>query len=401
MEAVVAAPERFRAFIGHALNHALQRLPTATEGLDQEGRAFAFHALGYGLRYAPVWPETRALLLALALPLEQAGYRHEWIPYLEQGVAQAARLDDPTTEAELSFHLGVIYHHQGRLNEARLIFQRALALNKAHGDGWQQGRIMNRLAQTARSEGCLEEASLLLGETLTLIGDEVGERGFSHMVLGTIAFDSEQWEDCESHFRRSLTYWEQSGDMRRIAFGLTNLSTVLAKQGQFTESRGLHERTVVIFKTIGDPVHQAVATMNLGNVVLAQQEYEDAAILYAAASQHLLASQDQIRLAPLLNNQGMVLHKLQRWDEARRSYEASLKYWEHLGNRSKYVNTLDNLGLLFLERQDFCQAVEVFRRAHSIIEEHLEEGAIRTKLERMVDEHLVQAEYGCHSAAVR
>jgi tetratricopeptide (TPR) repeat protein len=89
----------------------------------------------------------------------------------------------------------------------------------------------------------------------------------------------------------------------------------------------------------------------------------------------------------------MALQQLKRWDESRRSYEASIDYWQQVGNVAEQVNTLDNLGLLYLDQKQHDAAIRTFQRAACMVEQ-LEGGELRTELQEMVAEHLSQATLG-------
>jgi tetratricopeptide (TPR) repeat protein len=219
MAVELTAPATFRTFIVRAAYRALQRTQPNLARLDEETRLFVFHALTYALQLEEAWSPVRDLLLALAPRMEQAGYRHDWMAYLEQGIAQSRVLRDRETEAELRFHLGVLYHHQGHLQEARREFEDNQEAYRAAGDAHRQGRARNRLAQTARSEGHLEEAAGHALAALKLVGTDPVESGFTQMVLGTIAYDQQAWERCVEHFRTSLHLWETGGDLRRVPVG--------------------------------------------------------------------------------------------------------------------------------------------------------------------------------------
>jgi tetratricopeptide (TPR) repeat protein len=323
--------------------------------------------------------------------MEQAGYRHDWIAYLEQGVAQSRVLKDLEAEPELCFHLGVLYHHQGRLPEARRQFEHNQDSYRAAGDAFRQGRALNRLAQITRSEGHLEEAADHAWAALELVQTDPVESGFTHMVLGTIFYDRREWDRCVDHFQTSLALWEMDGDPRRVAFGLSNLGTGLRGQNSLVEAARCYARAIELLALVGDPVHEAAAQLNLGNILLMQERYGETVSLLREAEATLLPRRDPIRLAPLYNNLGMALQQLERWDEGRRSYEASLSNWQQVGNIASLVNTLDNLGTLYLDQEQYHLAATTFQQALSYLEQ-MEQDKPRAALQEMVMEHLVEAQ---------
>ena len=112
-------PAIFRGYVVRSTQHILSVIRQAGAILPPEDRDQALHTLSYALKLPEAWPDARALLLIMAPKMEQAGFRDEWIPYLQQGADQSQQIGDTEAGAELHLHLGILYQLRSKYKEAR------------------------------------------------------------------------------------------------------------------------------------------------------------------------------------------------------------------------------------------------------------------------------------------
>src|SRR5262245_19853949 len=96
----------FQRYITRSISSLVTRIGTELTVLSNESREQAWHLLDYGLKLTHCWEVVRELLLALAPRMEREGFRREWLPYLERGLAFSRRVHDTSGEAQLSLHIG-------------------------------------------------------------------------------------------------------------------------------------------------------------------------------------------------------------------------------------------------------------------------------------------------------
>ena len=78
----------FDQYTIRSVAHALVRIKSSgEESLPEIEQRFALHVLAFGLPLSSAWPATYHLLMALVPHLEKAGWRDEWLAYLEQGMS--------------------------------------------------------------------------------------------------------------------------------------------------------------------------------------------------------------------------------------------------------------------------------------------------------------------------
>lgn len=320
--------------------------------LDSEGRTQVLYSLSYALQWEATWESACELLLAVASPMEQAGLRDEWVPYLHKGIAVSRTLSLPRVEGQLRYYLGILYQLQFDLHRARTEFEKSLAYFEQEADPLWQARTLNRLAYGARQLRQFDQACAWVQTVQQLASGYPEEIAYSYLVLGTIAFDEQAWEAAHQAFEQSLTLWQQTGNRRMIAWGYTNLGTPLWALKRYDDATYCYEQAIAIFEAVHDPVHQATAQTNLGSILLEQGQPFAALEQFAQAEPVFTSLQDRLRLGALANNQGKAYHALGEWSRARDAYHTAMAYWQALAKVDSLVNTMDGMARVCVAQHD-------------------------------------------------
>jgi tetratricopeptide (TPR) repeat protein len=362
-------PDIFRTYIMRSAEYILERVQQATASLPTDDRKLALHTLSFTLKLDEAWPLTRKLLLIMAPKMEQAGYRNEWIVYLESALERCQQLGDTKAEAELRFHLGVLYHYQAKYDEARSQLENSAAHFEQLGNLHHQARALNRLAGVARLQSHLNEATHLALKALKLSEGIKGEQAYSYLMQGNIAFNQRDWQKASHFFGKSLALWKETNDERMIAWSLTNLGGALWALTKYDDAIDCYEKAINLFERIQDPVHLAVARMNLGNVYLKLDYFDRSIDSYLKAEQTFRKTTNYLYLAMVNNNKGMTYQNLRQWQKAKQAYLFSISQWQQIGNISEIVNVYDNLGLVYHEQALYDKAIATFQKALDVLKE--------------------------------
>ncbi|MGB0387955.1 MAG: tetratricopeptide repeat protein [Ardenticatenaceae bacterium] len=353
----------FLAGIMRSVKYDLGRIQQVRITLPPDLRRQTVHTLDFALKVEGAWPATSELLVSAAPHMEQAGYREDWMGYLQQGIQQSQKLEDRQKEAELRLFLGEMHQYQAQYDDARREFERSIAYFQEVGQAHDHARALNSLANVARLERHFDEATQLVEKALTLAKEAKEEQAHSYFVLGAMAFDQRAWQNAHSFFERSLVLWQASDNPRMMAWGLSNVGLALWRLNKYEEAIACYKRAIKQFERIQDPVHQAVASMNLGIVYFQLQRLSDALDLYLEAEPTFRDTQERVRVAMVNNNKGMAYQKLEQWHNAEHAYRFSMDQWQKIGNISALVNVMDNLGLLYSEQGLVDQAITTFSDA--------------------------------------
>lgn len=347
----------------NSIRYVRQRIQ-ATEGiLSPEDHEQSLHTLRYGLERLKLWASVRPLLLELAPKMEQAGLRESWVAYLKRGIRFSKHLRDAAAEAELRFHLGILYQRRsnyllayGEFGLAGTIFSR---LNQPSN----QAKASNRKAYVARLQRNFPKATALATQALAVLEATDAERAYSLLVLGTVQLDLRAFEKAEALFQQALDIWISANDQRMAAWCLTNLGAALRPLQRYEEAIDAYQRAIQIFEEAEDPVHLAVVWMNLGNVNLVQDKPLKALEWYRKAHDVFIQVQEQLRLAQIQMNMGMAHYKLEEWTSAEAFYLLCIKAYEEIGNIERAANGMDALGLTFCQQHRYEEAINTFQAA--------------------------------------
>lgn len=382
-------PQIFRDFIVRTLQGSVAQVQTSGHALSTVVRDQALHTLTFALKLTEAWPLTRMLLLDLAPKMEQMGQRDEWIPYLEQGLQQSQQVGDQDAAARLHLQLGMLYQFRAKYEQACLHLTQSAERFATLNQRSEQAEALNRLAYIARLRRRYAEANELVSRALTLLDANNMGRAFSYFVQGVIAEDCGELEPAVDYFQRSLRLWEQAGDKRMIALRLGTLGPSLRKLNRFDEAIICYTRSITLLEEVQDRVQQAVMRMNLGNVYLVQQQPQLALDLYLLAETPIQLAQDEFHQALLSMNIGIAYRDLQHFALAEQSLLAAITRWQQLDNHYFLVNSLDELGLVYLAEGQCQRAETSFHQALHCLSTMKDQPGYASLLES-VSQHLQQ-----------
>jgi tetratricopeptide (TPR) repeat protein len=367
------SPNDYRAVFKRSILKRIQTILAHTQQaqviLPVEIFQQTVNVLDYAFKFPEIWPETRTLLLTISSQIEQAGYRDEWIPYLEQGIYQGQQLNDNDVMAELNLQLGILRQLQGRYNEAQKHFELGYKHYKALADAHNQARALNLQALVAQRQRRFEEATNLIQSALALLAQDDTERAFSYFVLGMVALEEKNGQKAFNYLQQSFNLWEQDNNQRMMGRTLTLCGSALRQMEKHAKAIDTYNQALKLLETVNDPVHKAMAQMNLGNVLYEMSRFDEALELHLQAEPIFEKVQDLLHLAHVHHNIGMTRHCLKQWLWAETNCQQSKKLWEQLGNVERLANTMAEIGLIYRDQARFSEAQAIFQEALHRLEE--------------------------------
>jgi tetratricopeptide (TPR) repeat protein len=383
-------PDTFRRYIARGADCVLAQVQAPAGLLPHETRVQALHVLSYALNLSAAWPVVRDLLLAMAPKMEQAGYRDEWIPYLERGLAQSQLQDDQRAYANLNRHLGFLFQLRSKFEQARRHYAASAETYKALGEPREHAFLLNRLAYVARLQRRFREAEQLAQAALQLLPADDVDRATSYFVLGWVALDAHKLDEGIDYFTQSLTIFSTHDDRRQVARRLRDLATALLWQQRYEEALLHFQQADLLFGELQDPYEQAATWLNLGVVHLFLSQAEEALRIFARAEPVLRRTQNTESLAMLCNNQGIAYRQLRCWRQAQLALHESIALWRELENREGLVNVLDELGLTYLAAGLHQEATYTFHEALTILEQMVDDPSYGSRRDEL-HQHLEMA----------
>ncbi len=361
-------PAIFRGYIHKSTEFALKNIEQAGLVLPRDLAEQALRILSFSLKLPETWSEVRELLVIMAPKMELAGYRDEWIPYLEEGIRQSVVQEDKITEAELHLQLGLLYQLRSKYDEAHHHHQISGTLFAHLGDIANQVRALNQLAYVARLQRNFDQAECLVETIQQLLPQKDDQWAFSRYVQGLVALDQRQWELAIKHAKEAYHIWEQDKNQRMMGRSLMCSSVALEKSDQFEEALEANQHALSLFEEIDDTVYQAIVKINIGNAFFAQENFNEALSYYWAAEKKCREVQDYFSLGMVTNNLAITYRSLEQWENAKAAYLRSIEYKKSLGNVPALINTIDGFGIMYLKKGSLLEAKHTFEEAWDWLE---------------------------------
>ena len=346
----------FHRYISRSIEALATQIGPAPQELNSETREQAWHLLDYALKLAHGWQVAGQLLLTLAPLMEREGFRREWLPFLERGVACAQRAGDLRGEAHLALYVGRLFRLRTDYGAANQWLERSATLFQQVDDGARRARALNQLAYVARLQNNFDHAKALVTEAFALLDEDDVERASCHWVLGTIANVLLQWDEGEYHNRRAYEIWQTAGDQQRAAWGLQNLGHTLRGAGRYTEAAANIERAIQLLGELHDPVNQAIARMGLGIIHIYNHAPDKALALFQLAEPIFRQVGDQLHLAMVYTNMTIVQRDLGHFAASAQSGQRALYHAQVINDPKIAANAADELGTTHLANEDYAEA---------------------------------------------
>ncbi len=383
----------FQQCISATTEHLLVQVQQPDFRLTDAVREQALHTLSYALKAAAVWPVARDLVLRLAPLMEQAGQRHDWMPYLTRTLENGRQQGEWQSCAEVQFQLGLLHRLVSDYGAAERWLQAAIADFRSGVDCRGEARALNELAWIAQLRGELPLATAHAEAALALLAEADPERGMSYRVLGMVAIQQKNWNHAELLHTKALIYFKDQQDPRRIAWGTQNLAYTYHIQGKSQEAILLYSQALALLEQLCDHYHWAIAQINFGDVCFHAGYLKQAIDHHRAAERVAYNMFDPLLLAKIHVNLGLAFLRSTKYLEAQENFLLAVQHYQKCGNREWQVNAMDGLAMAYLAQGYFNKAITVIEKATHLLPEIVNSSTYSYISEALI-KHLHEAQNG-------
>lgn len=350
-----------------ALVDATRRVHDAESRLPEAEREDAWHLLSYAFDQNAAWQETRQLVFALAPRMELAGFREDWINYLQTAASRGASHNDLAATAEFEYQTGLLYRMLTDYERAKSWLNSSRERFAVLGDRGGQARVLNELAWIEQLRRNYDAATEHVDHALSLLDESAPECGMCYRVQGMIAIYQGHWEQAESYHRKALAIFEQHGDVRKVAWSMVNLAVAQLGQKKLEESITNCSQACALMHQMGDEYHLAIAQMNLGLAYYHSHKFDDAVGCYLKSESSMVRFHDLLRLAEVHLNLALA-HLAQDHNElASVSFEYAIHLFKESGVISQVINAMDGLAMSYMAQSRFDKALTILTDAISML----------------------------------
>lgn len=374
-----------------ALVYATRRVHDAESRLPEAEREDAWHLLSYAFDQNVAWQETRQLVFALAPRMELAGFREDWINYLQTAASRGADHNDLAATAEFEYQTGLLYR---MLTD----YERAKSwLNSSHerfavlGDRGGQARVLNELAWIEQLRRNYDAATEHVDHALSLLDESDPECGMCYRVQGMIAIYQGHWEQAESYHRKALAIFERHNDQRKMAWSIQNIGFSLRGQERLEESIQCFRQATSMMSDLNDQYHLSIAQVNLGLAYYFSNLPSEAITYLLEAESKFAQFHDKLQLARVYTNLGLAYMMNGSNEKASSAFEHSIQAYHELGQTSLVINAMDGLAASYIAQKQYQSATEVINKALSLLPQIVSEPNY-SYLEHSLNTHLQQTQ---------
>lgn len=208
----------------------------------------------------------------------------------------------------------------------------------------------------------------LLEPLLKSIPKEVDERtmGGIYYRLASSYSNLFKFEKGLSFSFKALTFWEKIKDSTKIVNSLVNIAGIYQQQGNFKESNKQYLHAETIAKLLKNKT--ALGNVyNSWSILYAENNKPDSALVFALASVKIReALNDQTSIVWNYNNLGGIYMMREDWKNAMRWYEKAMKRFEETENYSGQGTVYSNLAEIHLNLKNYPEALNYFNRSRAL-----------------------------------
>jgi DNA-binding SARP family transcriptional activator/tetratricopeptide (TPR) repeat protein len=288
--------------------------------------AACVHAEAHG------WPaQAVGLANTLFRYLDTSGLNADAFTIHDLATRAAATIGDGPGEARALLNLGLVYWHQGLLNQAATHLERALNRYVDIGDDAGQAGAHSNLGVIQWRRGHLADAAENLEralDTYRRLGNVLGQAE----ALGNLGLVHDRLDRLDlalDHHQQALDLFRHVGYTLGEAYALNNLAMVHVRLGRPAEAVGSLRRAVTWFQRIGERAGEAEALNGLGQALCASGAPDEAAERHTAAltvAGEIGDRYEQARaragIAAVHESTGDLVAARARWQEALDIYDA-------------------------------------------------------------------------------
>lgn len=338
--------------------------------LDSRRQNF-FRAIEFGLNQPETWNDTAVLLLQTFDFGETQGYWSEWIPIVEQALANAPEKES-VVYGRLQNRLGQLYRLANRLPEAEVQHNAALALAKS-----LENQELLLITYTCLAEYSLSlkqvdqtraygQAALDLAQTLP---DLERLEAFARRILGTIEEFMGNWAEAINQYQQAIELWRTLDNHTYLARTWLDLGNVYSGINEYTLGQQAYEEAQAILRPTNNVTDKAIVAQNLGVLYYRQEEWAKAEAALLEVDLIKLREQHEFNLlAKIYNNLGNIYLKMKRLENAAEQLNLAIEIFRQRENELELGNSLGTLASVYEADGEHTKALQFYEEAVMLLQ---------------------------------
>jgi tetratricopeptide (TPR) repeat protein len=266
---------------------------------------------------------------------ERLGDKDRALKYYYAYVLESGRAHDRRQLIQAYLKLGWFYHLNERQDEARELYDKAIALSRKLKDRRSEAASLRKLAVWYIDQEDFEQALDLLTKSAAI----------------------------------NLEYSRNFDNARNLACDYFDMGLVLANKDDYEAAKDFYERRRKIFERLKLKNELSDCYFNLGEIYLLEKEYSKALEYYLKGLDIDRRHHNKVNLACGHNMVGELYLEMNDLENAREHLEASLALAGEIGSRADMASASYNLGLLYAKQGKKRKARDYWRKAQEVYRE--------------------------------
>lgn len=305
------------------------------------------------------------MLLRLGDLFRDHGMIHRAEETYSTALQHATAAHQPGWLAEAYLRRGEVYCRQGRwkesstdLAESRQIFTR---LNQQVA----VGRVENILATSYVEQGKLKQAQVYFERALATFDrhEQTHMAGFVLMNLGIVHNITSHFDVALAHYKRAQSHFEEVGDLQRLAGLHHNMGMSYLFKGAPQDALREFDAGAALAQRIPDVNLLGLANLGKSSVYLQLRDLTMALTLANQAIEAFTLANDRLSLADAYKVKGMIHREMRTYDFARSYFQTSLRMNLDMGNHLNAGETYVEMAVMEKRLGGTTEAIAALHRA--------------------------------------
>ncbi|KAG8986125.1 hypothetical protein FRB90_004202, partial [Tulasnella sp. 427] len=282
--------------------------------------------------------------------------------FFEKALASAREVDDTLSTAEALTWVGEVYLAQGRYSEAETMFSQAHDTHASVGNARGRAHSLDGLGGVYHAERLYDKAVQSYNQAVNISIEIADDAGLANASSGIAAVYSAQghYTEAIASYDRAQQIYSRIGNELGLANSLSGLGEVHRLQERWAEAKDSFSLARSLHTRVGNNLGSANATRGMAGASSRQSKFQEAEKLFVEATASFIRIHEKEGLISAITGLRDVRRAQSKFGEADRllSKLMSLPLPTQL-----FGDTLNILGTIFLEREDYDTSKEHFTHA--------------------------------------
>ncbi|MFH2142856.1 MAG: tetratricopeptide repeat protein [Bacteroidota bacterium] len=287
--------------------------------------------------------------------------------------------------AMLLNNIGYIYSTRGEIPRALEYYNKSLTIRKELGDKLGIAESLNNMGVIYDDQGYVIKALEYYNKSVSLyleIGNKDG-LAYSYNNLGATYYIQGDIPKALEYYHKSLNMQEELGNKQGMGLAINNIGIIYKNQGDIPKALEFFDKSLILKEEVGDKIGMAQTINNMAVIYRGQGDNIKALEYYQKSTNICEEIGNKTGMALSINNIGFIYknqaseakykHDYAKSDSlikiALEFFQKSLNIREGTGDKHGMAESLNAIGFLYKDEDNFYKALEYFQKSLNICEE--------------------------------